>query len=234
MDINEFLVKANETSEKANKETDEATEALEMSANDGEEISPENNIDIQKAVVESLAADKAIQDETIAGLKATNENLKRENETSAVKIKALTEELEEIRSVVARLKTEFAKVGDILANNVDNALTSNRIALLDRDLEVPDRFEGETRDHVLEVLAEARERSEKEGRLRRAQLLESVLVANESTGNLSKQRHELYKLFVDNGNIISGPVLTKLQILGISHKNGEEYLLPNEIINRNY
>ena len=42
------------------------------------------------------------------------------------------------------------------------------------------------------------------------------------------------KLFADNGNIVSGPVIAELEKLGIPHKNGEDYLLPVEIINPNY
>ena len=42
------------------------------------------------------------------------------------------------------------------------------------------------------------------------------------------------KLFADNGNLVSGPVIAELEKMGISHKNGEEYLLPAEIVKRNY
>ena len=40
------------------------------------------------------------------------------------------------------------------------------------------------------------------------------------------------KLFSENGNIVNGTVLARLQELGIAHKNGEDYLLPSEIIKR--
>ena len=71
----------------------------------------------------------------------------------------------------------------------------NALALLDREMELPDRFPGETRDHVLEVIKEARDAAEKDGRRRRAQLLEGVLVANEPNGGLSKKRMALEKFF---------------------------------------
>ena len=76
--------------------------------------------------------------------------------------------------------------------------------------------------------------AEKEGRLRHAQLLESVLLANQPVGNLEKKRKALEKFFNDNGNILSGPVIQELEKCGISHKKGEEYLLPSEIIKRTY
>ena len=121
----------------------------------------------------------------------------------------------------------------MLAINADNGL-SNKVSLLDRDIDVPDRFVGETRDHVIEVVREARDKAEAEGRLRRAQVLEGVLAANEPEGTLAKKRAALEKLFAENGSIVSGLVIEQLEKMGISHKNGDEYLLPAEIINRNY
>ena len=176
-------------------------------------------LDVQKAVVESLAADKAEQDERIGALQKENNLLKSQ-------VSSLKSSLEEA-------KVALAKVGDILAQNAETD-ASSKIALLDRDPELNDRFPGETRDHVLEVIREAREAAEKDGRLRRAQILESVLVANEPTGNLAEKRTALEKFFNENGNIMSGPVIAHLEKCGISHKNGETYLLPGEILKRTY
>ena len=131
------------------------------------------------------------------------------------------------------MKEALDKVGDVLSKNSEGEM-SNKIALLDRNIECEDRFPGETRDHVLEVIREARDRDEADGRVRRAQLLESVLVANEPNGTLAKRRAELEKLFSDNANIISGTVIEELKKLGISHKKGDEYLLASEIIKRTY
>ena len=176
-------------------------------------------LDVQKAVVESLAADKAEQDERIVTLQKENA--------------ALKSELAKMKSEAEEMKNALAKVGDVLARNAETEC-SNKIALIDRDPELNDRFPGETRDHVLEVIREAREAAEKDGRLRRAQVLESVLVANEPVGNLQKKRDALEKFFNDNANIMSGPVIAELEKGGISHKNGEEYLLPGEILKRTY
>ena len=178
-----------------------------------------DEIDVQKAVVESLAADKAEQDETIAGLRKENEVLKSE-------IAALKEK-------IADQNKALANVGDVLARNAEGE-ASNKIALLDRDPELPDRFPGETRDQVLEAIKEARDKAEADGRIRRAQVLEGVLMANEPSGNLEKKRATLEKFFNDNQNILSGPVIAELEKYGISHKKGEEYLLPSEILKRTY
>lgn len=183
------------------------------------ETPAEEELDVQKAVVESLAAEKVEQDERITVLL-------KENATLKSKISSLQDSIED-------MKASLAKVGDVLAANAETNL-SNKLALLDRDPEIGDRFPGETRDHVLEVIREAREAAEKDGRLRRAQILESVLLANAPLGKLAKKREALQKIFSQNGNILSGPVIAELEKLGISHKNGENYLLPDEIIKRNY
>ena len=183
------------------------------------EIPVVEELDVQKAVVESLAADKAEQDERIVSLQKENY--------------ALRTELAKLQEKADEMKTMLAKVGDVLAKNAETE-ASNKVALIDRDPELNDRFPGETRDHVLEVVREARDAAERDGRIRRAQLLESVLIANEPVGNLAKKRAALEKFFNDNANIMSGPVIAELEKCGISHKNGEEYLLPGEIIKRTY
>lgn len=176
-------------------------------------------LDVQKAVVESLAADKAEQEEQIKLLKKTNNELR-------IQLIEFKEQLEKIR-------ISLNNVGDILAKNTETEL-SNKIALLDYNTDIKDRFSGETRDQVLEAIRGARDEAEKEGRIRRAQLLEGVLVVNEPTGTLSKRREALEKFFQKNGNIISGAVIDELNRCGISYKNGNDYLLPSEIIKRTY
>lgn len=213
-------------------------EAPKAPANEeiAEETSEEDaadSIDVQKAVVESLAADKAEQAETIAALRAENAELRRNILELKKEAAALVERAEAVRRQMSEQKAALEKVGDVLAINADNGL-SNKVSLLDRDIDVPDRFVGETRDHVIEVVREARDKAEAEGRLRRAQLLEGVLAANEPEGTLAKKRAALEKLFAENGSIVSGLVIEQLEKMGISHKNGDEYLLPAEIINRNY
>ena len=212
-----------------------------------EEVAEPEEIDVQKAVVESLAADKAEQDELIASLRKENEDLKAENlklqnsmQTLQEQMKPMQEKIEPLQAEIVSLKAklqllrdELARMGDILTKNVDGEM-SNKVSILERSVEIDDRFEGETRDHVIEVLREGRDEAEKNGRFRRAQILEAVLVNNEPTGELAKRRQELSKLFTENANVISGTVIEELKKRGISHKNGEEYLLPSEIIARNY
>ena len=220
MNYEEFLKPQDDASENVsdNKEAETPEQA--------EEMDTQVEIDVQKAVVESLAADKAVQDEKIASLEKANAVLQEE----VIKSKA---EIERLKTQIGEQAEALGKVGDVLAMNKETD-ASNKISLLDRDLEIPDRFPGETRDQVLDAIKEAREKAEADGRVRRAQLLEGVLVANEPTGNLAKKKAALEKFFNDNQNILSGPVIEELQKYGISHKKGDEYLLPSEIIKRTY
>ncbi len=195
---------------------------------------------MQKAVVESLAADKAEREleieelrkekarlsEALAGADAEKTSLKEE-------IRRLENEKVNLKAESENLRKELAKIGEILTKNTELPLSS-QISLLERSTEIDDKFEGETRDHVIEVIREARDACEKNGRLRRAQLLESVLVANEAVGELSKRREYLEKLFADNQNLINGQVINELDKLGIAYKSGENYLLAKEIVERNY
>ncbi len=222
MNFEEFL----NNDEPAKVPSEAPTAPEEVSTEEIDTAAIEESIDVQKAVVESLAADKAMQDERIGELVKENSALKSE-------IIQLRNEILQLRAKCTEQNSALEKVGEVLSKNSETPL-SNKVSLLDRDTEVPDRFPGETREHVLEVIAEARKTAETDGRLRRAQVLEGVLLANESEGTLAAKRTELEKLFSENANIVSGPVIEALQKLGISHKNGEEYLLPAEIIKRTY
>ena len=201
MRMEEFLA---QTIMDAAKGGDDEDVLEETSAEDNAEQPEPAELDVQKAVVEELAVDKA----------------KHEEEVNSLKI--------QVAELTAKLAAEQERHFDEQSRN------PNALALLDRDVELPDRFPGETRDHVIEAVREARDKAETEGRIRRAQLLEGVLVANESSGNLAKKRAALEKFFNDNGNILSGPVLEELSKYNIAHKNGEEYLLPSEILKRMY
>ena len=198
-----------------------------------EEVPAAEELDVQKAVVESLAADKAEQDERIGLLTKENASLKSQISNLKSQISNYGSQISNYGSQIEEMRAALAKVGDVLAANAEGE-ASNKVALLDRDPDLNDRFPGETRDHVLEVIREARDAAEKEGRIRRAQVLESVLVANVPLGNLAKKREALKKFFAENANILSGTVIAELEKCGISHKNGEQYLLPDEIIKRTY
>ncbi len=181
-----------------------------------------SELDVQKAVVEELAAEKLALHEKVVSKVADLQALQ-------AKYNALEKKMQ---AEISAKDEEIAKLTTQLENFQER--NPNALALLDRDVDIPDRFPGETRDHVLEVIKVARDQAEQEGRVRRAQLLEGVLVANEPSGLLAKRRVELEKLFTENANVINGTVIAELEKRGISHKKGEEYLLPSEILTRSY
>lgn len=237
-DFNEFIEpnQADETTEISEKEEISENEQVEEIS---EEFDGSENIDVQKAVVESLAADKAALDCELENLKTALAEKDTQLASRNSEIDSLKAELSKKDFEISFLKVELAKRDSELAKNLKKQLdvqarNPNALALLDREVELPDRFPGETRDHVLEVIKEARDKSEFEGRRRRAQILESVLVANEPNGTLAERRSSLEKVFSENNNIISGTVIEKLNDLSIAHKEGDEYLLASEIILRNF
>lgn len=205
--------------EEAVQNSNGSTESVQVESSADEPVDGSQRLEVSQAVVEELAKDSVEQKEIITFLR-------KQVNVQQSEIAALKQKIDE-------QNIALGKVGELLAKNSETT-QSSKIALLERDSELPDRFEGETRDHVLEVIKEGRDHAEKEGRLRRAQILESVLCANEPNGNLAKKREELKKLFDDNANLVSGPVIDELKRLGISHKNGDEYLLPSEILKRTY
>lgn len=239
-DFNEFIEpKKNqvvETVEVVEEKTTVENEPVEETV---EEFDGSEDIDVQKAVVESLAADKAALDCEIDNLKNTLTEKDSKLAESENEINSLKEVLSKKDFEISFLKVELAKKDSELAKNLEKQLDAqernpNALALLDREVELPDRFPGETRDHVLEVIKEARDKAESEGRRRRAQILESVLVANEPNGTLAERRLSVEKAFAENNNIISGAVIEKLTEFELSHKEGEEYLLASEILLRNF
>ena len=217
-------------------------------------------LDVQKVVVEELAAEKAQLHENISELqnnfdslsaqfadaKRLIDELKAESEKKstalAEKDAALADKNSEIASLNEKLSQANAKIRELDAKVTEKLLAEldqqernpNALALLDREVELPDRFPGETRDHVLEVIKDARDAAEREGRIRRSQLLEGVLVANQPNGDLAKKRAALEKFFKDNGYVMNGKVISELQRCGIQFKDGKDYLLPKEIILRTY
>lgn len=216
--------------ESAAGETLRGTEGEELGEEEGTEL------DVQKAVVEEFAAEKVEQEVKLAKLESEKTQLESEISELKTHLRNLLEENAELRKIKAgidEMKSQLANVGEILARNSERPV-SNQVAILDRNEEVLDRFEGETRDHILEILKDARSAAEADGRIRRAQLIEAVLAANEPSGNLAKRRQTLEKIFADNQYIINGQVINELDKLDIRYKDGENYLLAKEIIKRSY
>ena len=212
MEINEFL----EAAEAAAAATAEETQEL----------------DVQKAVVEELAAEKAKLAEELSAMRrelALKDGINKAMEAQKAGLEA---QVNALKAENSRLEAAIAELE--MKSFDEQARNPNMLALLDRELELPDRFPGETRDHVIEVIREAKAKAEAEGRLRKAQLLEGVLIANEPTGNLQAKRTALEKFLEANHNVINGAVINELDKYGIKYKDGDKYLLISEILQRTY
>ncbi len=212
MEINEFLEAAEAAAAAAAEETQE--------------------LDVQKAVVEELAAEKAKLAEELAAMRrelALKDGINKAMEAQKAGLEA---QVNALKAENSRLEAAIAELE--MKSFDEQARNPNMLALLDREVELPDRFPGETRDHVIEVLREAKDKAEAEGRLRKAQLLEGVLIANEPTGNLQAKRAALEKFLEANHNVINGTVINELDKYGIKYKDGDKYLLISEILQRTY
>jgi len=221
------------------KETFDYKEFMEENESAGEEVPKveETPAEAGAAAEEEKPAEEELEE--LAVQKVVVERLASENVELNEKVSSLLRELDktreilkskdfEIRSLKNRLAEEKERKSDLQERN------PNALALLDRDVDLPDRFPGETRDHVIEAVRKCRDEAEAEGRDRKAQLLESVLLANEPNGTLERLREELKKIFEKNGNIVSGPVIEELRKRDIPFKKGEEYLMPSEILAKTY
>lgn len=230
--FDEFIDEENELKEREASETEEEAE-------DDVSLEEAPELDVQRAVVESLAEDKVKMEHEIESLKdaiakkeTEIEVLNKKLEEAEKKLNKASEDLEEEKKKTARLENE---ISSRIERELDTQERNpNALALLDRNIEIQDRFPGETRDQVIEALKEARDKAEADGKIRRAQVIESVLVENEPNGTLAKKREELEKLFSDNSNLITGAVIEELKRLGIRYKDGETYLMPSEIIKREF
>ena len=215
----------------------DAVEEIETA--DEEAVAAPDELDVQRTVVEALAAEKAEQEEQLASLRNRNEslqadiadkqkqidalknyieNLKKAGESNADKVRsadANIKKITELEKTIEEMRIALSNVGEVLSRNSEKP-ESNQVALLDRSVDIDDHFVGETRDHVLEALRVARDSAEKDG------------------GELAKRRGEIEKLFADNGNIVNGAVMAGLEKSGLAYKDGDTYLLASEIIKRNY
>ena len=259
-DISEFMEESKpaqppKKSKSKTRQPDAPDAALDAAA---DADAPVQELDVQKEVVEQLAADNAELKEAYEKLKtvcrgqllqitetmklaanlarACEENAKRGEKDSEVAAKAVSELQEKFAASETRVAVLEKELADRLEKEFDEEekRNPNMVALLDRDIEIPDRFPGETRDHVLEVLKEALVEAEKNGRYRRAKILEGVLLVNEPGKNLERRREWLKRLFEENGNLVTGAVISVLNKHGIAYRDGENYLMPKEIIDRTY
>ena len=89
-------------------------------------------------------------------------------------------------------------------------------------LEDPE-FTGEIREHLLEALADAQRAADAGGRDRRARILEAILCANASSGELARRRAEVKQVMKDAGSFIDDATIAALEQLGFRYISGSNH-----------
>jgi len=126
----------------------------------------------------------------------------------------LAEADEKVRAAEEKFKLELEEA---------RAHSSSVSVLLDRPAEFPEVFPGEVREHVLASLKEAYGAAERGGRERRAGILEGVLAANSSTGELDRRREEVKRIVRDGGRFVDDSVISELARLGFRYVSGSNH-----------
>ncbi|MBQ5531264.1 MAG: hypothetical protein IIT98_04605 [Kiritimatiellae bacterium] len=246
-DMSEFMRKDGPAEAPSAAETAEESAAA-PEATDGGDGGENLELDVQKAVVEELAADKVRLErrleERAARLRSAADSYMalmercawlesrlaaaEKNRDAGARADALRRENEKKNGEIARKDAEIAR---LLSREIDmQERNPNALALLDRDAELPDRFPGESRDHAIEAIREAAAKAEKEGFVRKAQVLEGVLVSNEPNGTLAARRSELAAVLAKNNNLVTGEVIEYLKSRGLSHAREGGFLSAAEIL----
>lgn len=204
-------------------------EALQEMAQ--EKVEVEMELEAAKKRVGELEASSA----AFASEKATLEERLAAAERRAAENDAAAE--------LARVKSELAKVQSAQAAKIAEADEKVRAAderfrleleearahsasvsvLLDRPEEFPEVFAGEVREHVLATLREAFAAAEGGGRERRAGVLEAVIAANPSTGELERRRAEVKRIVREGGRFVDDSVISELARLGFRHVSGSNH-----------
>lgn len=253
-DMSEFMRKDGPAEAPSAAETAEESAAAPEAA-DGGDGGRNLELDVQKAVVEELAADKVRLErrleERAARLRSAADSymalmercawlesrlaVAEKNRDAGARADALRRENEKKNEEIAKKDAEIARkdaeIARLLSREIDmQERNPNALALLDRDAELPDRFPGESRDHAIEAIREAAAKAEKEGFVRKAQVLEGVLVSNEPNGTLAARRSELAAVLAKNNNLVTGEVIEYLKSRGLSHAREGGFLSAAEIL----
>ena len=125
-----------------------------------------------------------------------------------------TAALEELDREIERLKA-------LLAENQRE--TRLHDSLLDVPVPFSEKFPGEVHEHVVEALTDSYAAAEAGGRDRRARILEAVLCANPSSGELERRREAVRQIVKDAGSALDGAALAALEKLGFRYVSGNKH-----------
>ena len=141
--------------------------------------------------------------------------------TSRADLAQAQEQLAATREQLAQLQQQLTRVNGQLAEAMRTSLSS--AVLLDKPTGLAEKFTGEIHAHVVEALADAYRAAETAGRERRARILESVLAANPSLGELDERRAAVKQIVKEAGATLDNAALADLEKLGFRYISGNKH-----------
>lgn len=178
----------------------------------------------QTDACESLAVDLASVRTELEAYQVDCEALEAENHRLAAELEVEktkppqtiqdTSALEERDREIERLKALLAEA---------QRETRLHDSLLVVPMALSEKFPGEIHEHVVEALADTYEAAEAGGRDRRARILEAVLCANPSSGELEHRREAVKQIVKDAGAALDNAALAELEKLGFRYISGNKH-----------
>ncbi len=181
-------------------------------------------LEAQREATESLAQDLAVAREELEAAKAATAAAEARadaigGELTAERAKPRIDE--SVLDELAAKDREIARLQELLAEAQRTSLSSS--VLLEKPTTLGEKFPGEVREHVLATLAAAGEAAEGGGRDRRARILEAVLCANPSSGELDRRREAVRQIMKDAGSSLDAQAIAELERLGFRYVSGKNH-----------
>lgn len=196
-------------------EAESRAEAAEAKASALEGQLEETRVAAEKAADEAKQAverARAESEKEITVLKNERASLQRELEEAKSRIRDLEFEKRNAAAAVPPPPVKRESVGQ------------REIAFTLKPFEtLSEKFVGEVREHILEVLREALRNCRGTNRERREMILESVLAANESNGELVRRREDIKLILKDADSFNDESVLKELGKLGFRFISGKNH-----------
>lgn len=225
--------------EAAERAFDEKLEAVkaEKEALEAKVSSLQEEIATLNIAIASIAADKAsLQDqldqasgelkaaraagedfeEAAKSLRSENGKLSAANSELNLELAALKAEPKVDPSVAAESEERLREIERLkaLLNEAQRTSLSSSV-LLEKPYAFAEKFPGEIREHVLDTILEAQKAADGDGRERRAKLLEAILMANPSDGELERRREAVKSILLGvSGGFIGERDIKELERLG--------------------
>ena len=178
-----------------------------------------------KANLEAVRAESAVLSEAKAEAERKVSDLERQLADERAARQSAESERDRLRGEVLRLRNEIDEMQTAPSAEAAASVPVQEVRVQGL-LKAPatgEVFDGEVREHVLAALSEARDAAGQSGRERRAKVLEDVLAANASAGELERRRAELRQIIKDTGSFIDARAISDLEKLGFKCVSGNKH-----------